>query len=64
MLCLTALLETICALGGAPSGTHGSECGQNRPGFGWQAVSKKLSAIQYYGVLNIIKRNKIFCVVL
>ncbi len=31
----------------------GSECGRNRPGFGWQAVSQKLPAIQYYRVLNI-----------
>jgi hypothetical protein len=33
---------------------HGSECGRNRSGFGWHAVSQKLCAIQYYRVLNII----------
>ncbi len=27
---------------------HGSKCGRTRPGFGWQAVSQKLPAIQYY----------------
>jgi hypothetical protein len=26
-----------------PSNIHGSECGRNRPGFGWQAVSQKTS---------------------
>jgi hypothetical protein len=31
-----------------------SECGRDRPGFGWQAVSQKLPAIQYYRVLTII----------
>ncbi len=31
-----------------------SECGRDRPGFGWHAVSEKLCAIQYYRVLNII----------
>ena len=31
-----------------------SECGRDRPGFGWQAVSLKLPAIQYKRVLNII----------
>jgi hypothetical protein len=36
------------------SNTHGSECGRNRPGFGWQAVSQKLRAIQYYRDLNIV----------
>ncbi len=31
-----------------------SECGQDRPGFGWFSVSEKLRTIQYYRVLNII----------
>ncbi len=34
-----------------------SECGRDRQGFGWHAVSEKLRAIQYYRVLNIINLN-------
>ncbi len=44
---------------------HGSECGRNRPGFGWHAVSQKLRAIQY-NIINLKKdiTEKVLLVVL
>ncbi len=33
---------------------NGSECGQDQPGFGCNAVYEKLCSMQYYRVLNII----------
>ncbi len=36
-------------------GIDGSECGRDRPGFGYAAVSQKLRRIQYYIIVNILK---------
>ncbi len=52
-MCLARLLCNFLHTS-SPESIGPSECGRDRPGFGCDAVYKKLRRIQYYRVLNII----------